>query len=244
MNLPPVDPRTKRFFGRSEGYGPDSFADEWRVPTLHIAISGPPGSGTSTLKKHLYNALKAEGYQCVSGGDLQRHKATALGITVNELAKRNRANPKTGTDRATEEFLIDTAFEYMESGLILDARLAHAVMSFVGIPLLVELDADEYVRAERNLPKYREELEDDTLSVGDSARFNMERNNDDIGRFNPVYPGYIFPAKHIHCRLDTSEMDEESVWKSVLAHYRRRNGIVFVEPSRLPMGRVLVPVRP
>ncbi|MGB1777855.1 MAG: AAA family ATPase, partial [Candidatus Thalassarchaeaceae archaeon] len=67
---------------------------------LKITVSGPPGSGTSTLVKGI---CKRTGWKSVNGGDVFRAHAKNAGLTVEEFSKLCRKD--LGVDRGLDESL-------------------------------------------------------------------------------------------------------------------------------------------
>jgi len=106
-----------------------------------ITVSGPPGSGTSTVADRLAAEL---GYEHVSGGDIFRALAAEEGLSLAEL--NERAEEDDSIDRDLDRRLRETAIE--RDGVVLESRLA-GWMAGDHADLKVWLDAPVRVRAER-----------------------------------------------------------------------------------------------
>ncbi len=106
-----------------------------------ITVSGPPGSGTSTVADRLAAEL---GYEHVSGGDIFRALAAEEDLSLAEL--NERAEEDDSIDRDLDRRLRDTAIE--RDGVVLESRLS-GWMAGEHADLKVWLDAPVGVRAER-----------------------------------------------------------------------------------------------
>lgn len=118
------------------------------VPPL-ITVSGPPGSGTTTLVK----ALEVDGYEVLSGGDIFRQMAADRGMTLaefSELAENDDSIDRELDARLEAEIDDHLAGERVTDGdgLVVESRLAgwHASNR---AKLAVWLDAPVEVRASR-----------------------------------------------------------------------------------------------
>ncbi len=110
-----------------------------------VTVSGPAGSGKTTLAASLADAL---GYEHVSGGDVFRSLADERGVSLVEL---NRLAEEEGTiDRDLDRRLRETAEEAAAEGenLVLESRLA-GWLAAEHADLRLWLDAPLSIRAER-----------------------------------------------------------------------------------------------
>lgn len=67
---------------------------------LRVTISGPPGSGTSTLVSKI---VESRGWSSVNGGDVFRDEANLRGISVEELSAQAKNDVE--VDRALDSLL-------------------------------------------------------------------------------------------------------------------------------------------
>ena len=90
-----------------------------------ITVSGPPGSGTTTLAKHLQERV---GFRLLSGGDIFREMAKEQDMTLPEFT--NYAEENDDVDRLLDRKLKSKIEKHLaghqdtESGLVVESRLA------------------------------------------------------------------------------------------------------------------------
>ena len=82
-----------------------------------VTISGPPGSGKSTVASALADHLS---YEHISGGDIFRGLADERGVTLEEFNRLAEDDPQ--IDRDLDRQLRETARE--EDNVVLESRLA------------------------------------------------------------------------------------------------------------------------
>ncbi|WP_247005647.1 (d)CMP kinase [Halorientalis litorea] len=126
----------------------DRLADK----NLFITVSGPPGSGISTLSKGLADALDC-GY--VSGGEVFREMAEDRDMTLTQLVAE--AGQSDDIDRALDRRLQTIAEKWgtANKAFVLESRLAGWIAGNRA-DLRLWLDAPENVRADRTAE--REEM--------------------------------------------------------------------------------------
>jgi len=84
---------------------------------MKITISGPPGSGTTTVAKLLAERL---GYKLISAGEIFRKLAVERGMTLEEFSKYAESNPEI-------DFYIDKLQKEMaerEKNVVVEGRLS------------------------------------------------------------------------------------------------------------------------
>jgi cytidylate kinase len=106
-----------------------------------VTVSGPPGSGKSTVASGLADAL---GYRHVSGGDIFRGLADERGLSLAEF--NERAEEDDSIDRELDQRLRDHARD--GDDLVLESRLS-GWMAGEYADLKIWLDAPLDVRADR-----------------------------------------------------------------------------------------------
>lgn len=115
-----------------------------------ITISGPPGSGTTTLAKKLAESLD---FEHMSGGDIFRQQAREEGYSLDEYTKLAEDDPE--IDKSLDRQLAEVAERHQAgervpdgNGLILESRLS-GWLAGENADLRVWVDAPFDVRAAR-----------------------------------------------------------------------------------------------
>ena len=85
---------------------------------LKVTISGPPGSGTSTLVAKI---AESRGWRSMNGGDVFREEARSRGLSVEELS--SEAKEDTDVDRHLDD-LLQKRMSSPESPEIVESRLS------------------------------------------------------------------------------------------------------------------------
>ncbi len=125
---------------------------------MRITISGPPGSGKTTVCNLLSKRL---GMRCVISGQLFREMAKEQGLSLAEFGSLCEVDPK--NDRALDDRIVEIARKNKD--VILEGRLAAHMLHRHGLAALkVYLDADPKARAGRvaereRIPEERAEEE-------------------------------------------------------------------------------------
>ena len=88
------------------------------ITLLKVTISGPPGSGTSTLVAKI---AESRGWRSMNGGDVFREEARSRGLSVEELSAE--AKEDTDVDRHLDE-LLQKRMSSPESPEIVESRLS------------------------------------------------------------------------------------------------------------------------
>lgn len=134
---------------------------------LLITISGPPGSGTTTVSENLAEALDV---QHISGGDIFRDIAEERDMTLTQLSAKADESPE--IDHLIDRRIRRIAEEWGASnkGLVLTSRLAGWVAGNRA-DLRVWLDAPPEIRVERLREREQMESELRIQEVTEAGRF-------------------------------------------------------------------------
>jgi len=130
----------------------DPDRDRLHEANLFITVSGPPGSGVTTLCEELADLLDC-GY--VSGGQIFRELADERGLTLTQLVAE--AGESDEIDRALDRRLRTIAEKWgsANNAFVLESRLAGWIAGNRA-DMRIWLDAPDEVRAERT--RDREEM--------------------------------------------------------------------------------------
>ena len=112
---------------------------------MRITISGPPGSGKTTVAKILAEKL---GYPLVSGGEIFRKMAKEMGMSIIEFGKY--AEEHWEIDRKIDNEIVNRVKKL--ENVVVDSRLSGWLAHMNNIPALkVYIDASPEVRVRRLL---------------------------------------------------------------------------------------------
>ncbi len=110
---------------------------------MRITISGPPGSGKTTVAKILSQKI---GYPLISGGEIFRGMAKKMNMSLVEFSKYAEENPE--IDYKIDDEIARRAKE-MED-VVIDSRLSGWIMVKNGIDAFkIFIDASREIRAKR-----------------------------------------------------------------------------------------------
>ncbi len=170
---------------------------------MRITISGPPGSGKTTVCGML---AERTGYPAVVFGRLFRDMAAEKGLTLAELGALAEKDPSIDHE-------IDQRILKMASGsedIILESRLSAQMLERNGIPAFkVYLDADPLVRAER---VGRREGED----LAQAAEAMVRRQESEARRYRQYYGIDLFDLSVYDMVIDTGGMSPEEVVSAIV----------------------------
>jgi len=171
-----------------------------------LALSGPPGSGKSTVGRLVANRL---GLPFHAAGDLFRAEATRRGMDLIEFS--HYAEEHEEVDRALDERMLALA----APGRVLDGRLVGALCRRRGIPVVyILLTASPDVRAQRLAHRDHETVEEATRRMHD--REGSERE-----RYRRIY-GIDLASERPDHTIDTSELSVEAVAKQLIDFFEHR----------------------
>jgi len=118
-----------------------------------ITISGPPGSGKTTVGRLLAEKLKIE---FISTGMIFRDMAKEHGVSLAEFGKMALENPD--IDKELDKRIVALALE--KKDLVLEGRLAGHMLYLNGVKSFkIWIDAHIHKRAERNAGRENKTVE-------------------------------------------------------------------------------------
>ena len=179
---------------------------------MRITISGPPGSGKTTVCKLLAQRL---GFEYIISGNVFRDMAQKLGMTLAEFGRLAEEDPK--YDKMIDDSMVTSAAE--RENIILEARLAGHNLARQDIRAFkVCLDADPWVRAQRLMER---EIGDNDLVMTEM----LEREESEAVRYRQYY-GIDLRDKSVYdLIIDTTDITPEEVVDIIvkgLGGYQRR----------------------
>ncbi|MFB6171956.1 MAG: (d)CMP kinase [Haloarculaceae archaeon] len=168
---------------------------------LLITVSGPPGSGTTTVSTALAEALDV---QCISGGEIFRDIAEERGMTLTQLGAEADESPE--IDRLIDGRIQRIAEKWGASnkGLVVNSRLAGWVAGNRA-DLRIWLDAPPEIRVERL--RDREETESE-LRIQEVT---------EAGRFQSYYDVDITDRSFYDLHVNTARWSPDAVLQMILA---------------------------
>jgi cytidylate kinase len=164
-----------------------------------ITISGPPGSGTTTLARALSATL---GLRWINSGDQFRKIAADKGISLRELGKIAEKGPDV-------DYLIDDAQRAMakDGGGIFEGRLSGHLLD---ANIKIALKADIKIRGER-IGKRENKLAEDAIA---EARL---REESEARRYEKYYNIDIRDLSYFDLVIDTGRLNEQGTFSIVMA---------------------------
>ncbi len=169
-------------------------------PMLIVTISGPPGSGTSTLVSKL---AEFRGWSAINGGDVFRDEASRRGLTVEKLSNEAKEDPD--VDRNLDNLLQEKMMSE-ESPEIVESRLSGWWAHINQIRCLrVWVDVSDIERARRIQIREGGEMEECLLK-------SQNRQRDDMERYNTLYGIDLDDMSPYNLIIDANKKNEHEVF--------------------------------
>ena len=163
---------------------------------LKVTISGPPGSGTSTLVAKIADS---RGWESMNGGDVFREEARSRGLSVEELSAE--AKEDTDVDRNLDE-LLQKRMSSPESPEIVESRLSGWWAHKNDLECLrVWVSVSDKERARRIQKREGGEF-------SDCLRRSQQRQEDDMARYSSLYGIDLDDMSPYHLVIDADSKDE------------------------------------
>ena len=170
---------------------------------LKVTISGPPGSGTSTLVSRI---SESRGWASLNGGEIFREEAKTRGLTVEQLS--SEAKEDLEVDR-TLDSLLQKRMSSRESPEIVESRLSGWWAHKNDLNCLrVWVNVSEEERARRI-----QKREGGEFVV--CLQKSQKRQKDDMERYSVLYGIDLDDMSPYNLVIDADEKDELEVYQAV-----------------------------
>jgi predicted cytidylate kinase len=171
-----------------------------------ITLSGPPGSGKSTVAKILAQKLA---YERFYAGGLRREAAKKRGLTLHEYNILGESDPS--TDKDVDDMLISLGKE--KDNLVIEGRTA---FHFIPHSFKVYVDVSPEEGARRILGDTSERNEGEQRTLKDMLRANKERMASDTKRYKKYYGISCYDTKNYDLVIDSTHITPEAVVEKIL----------------------------
>ena len=176
---------------------------------LRVTISGPPGSGTSTLVAKI---AESRGWRSMNGGDVFREEARSRGLSVEELS--SVAKQDSDVDVHLDN-LLKKRMSSPDSPEIVESRLSGWWAHKNELECLrVWVSVSDQERARRIQKREGGEL-------SDCLERSQQRQEDDMARYSSLYGIDLDDMSPYHLVIDADSKDEFEVFNEVNASLER-----------------------
>ncbi|PSO45219.1 MAG: cytidylate kinase [Parcubacteria group bacterium SW_6_46_9] len=177
-----------------------------------ITISGPPGSGTTTVSRNVSENLD---YSRFASGDFMRNLARERGISLQKLIEKAENNPE--IDRK-----IDAKVQNLADGdeLVVDSRLAfHFIPESFAVYLEVNFD-NAAQRVYEDKDQRKKNAERDADSIKETKKQIIERLESERERYKNLYN--IDHTNHTHYDLiiRTDDKTVKTITNIIIREYK------------------------
>jgi len=170
---------------------------------MRITISGPPGSGKTTVCRGLSERLDMK---AVVFGEFFRSLAKEKGMTLAEFGSFAEKDPS--IDRMIDDMILDAAIKNQD--IILESRLAAHMLTQNNIPAFrIYLWASPEIRIKRVGIR-------DGESLGDVRRHTIERESSEAKRYKKYYGIDIEDLSVYDLILDTDNLSADEVIEYII----------------------------
>ena len=166
---------------------------------VRITISGTPGSGKSTVARYIAKQLKVKFF---SVGEMARKIAVKKGISVDKLSEMAVKDSRI-------DYEIDKVHKTIKGNFVLDSRIA---FEFFPDSFSIFLYCKPRVAAQRI---WKDKRKTETFNLKQTEKEVERRAKLDIIRYKKHYGIDISDFENYDVVIDTSEMDEKQVEKTV-----------------------------
>jgi len=165
-----------------------------------IAISGPHGSGKTTIARALSQTL---GLRYISAGEIFRRMAKDHGMDIVEFTKYASKHPEI-------DILIDNTMkeEAKKGNVVLDSQLAYFMVDALK-PIKILVIAEKEDRIRRLMQR-------ENISYEEAKREIEVRDAEERKRFKRLYNVNLWNPKDFHIIVNTSKLSKDETVKIVV----------------------------
>ncbi len=170
---------------------------------MRFTLSGPPGSGKTTVARLLSSHLN---YPLLTGGDIFRRMAQEMGMDLVEFSRYAEENWE--IDRELDARIVEEARK--KEDIVIDSRLSGWMLHIHKIPAFkVYIDASPEVRIRRIWEREGGDIDDVRRAV-------EERERSELKRYREIY-GIDFRDKSIYDMvINSDELSPEEILRRIL----------------------------
>lgn len=181
-----------------------------------ISITGPAGSGKSTIAKMIAKKLSWPRYYI---GGIRRQKAKEKGMTLSEYNKLGETDPK--TDLEVDQY--QKQLGKTKDNFVIEGRTS---WSLIPHSIKLYLDVDEREGARRvfkELKKDNKRNEDKNLKTfKDVLASHQQRKKSDILRYKKYYNIDVYDRSHYDYMLNTTNLTKRQVFSKIYNYIKPR----------------------
>jgi cytidylate kinase len=163
---------------------------------MHITVSGLPGSGTTSLAKHI---AKTHQYDLISAGETFRHMAAEHHMDIVEFGKLSESDPS--FDRMIDERQKEIALARKD--IVIEGRLSGWFVP--------EADLRIWLFAPIETRILRIQARDTLSDIGIATRLTMERETSEAFRYRTYYNINIDDLSPYHIVLNSGLWEVEEL---------------------------------
>ncbi len=178
-------------------------------PKPVIIISGPPGSGTTTVARAL---AKHFGMEFFSTGDIFRHVAKERGLAVGQLSAQAEQEVDWEVDNKCKQ-------AGQKGNVVIESD---AAAWYVDNAIKIWLDAPLMVRAERVFNDMKQRVAEKYANLMDVAKEIKKRRDADRDRYQTLYGFSVDDTSIYDLKIDTEFLSEEEVIKNAIDFIAKR----------------------
>jgi cytidylate kinase len=165
-----------------------------------IALSGPPGSGKSTVGMEISKRLK---FAFISAGELFRNLARERGLSLEEFSKLAESDQE--IDKLVDSKQLELALSY-ENAVVEGRLTAYKIPADLKILLLASIETRAARIAKREQKPFEQVL-----------RETQEREKSEQKRYKQIYGIDLHDSSIYDLIINTEKFDQEKVVNIVLA---------------------------